>query len=147
MKIYIKNMVCQGTKLIVLLELKKLGFNYNTFELGEIDFEKDLSLREIRKLDQSLHKYGLELSYRNILLVSEIRHAILDLVENNITPGTSFSYYISHMVGKNYTYLNRYFIKETGITIEEYYIEKKNERVKLNEPTWSNLLNPLGKSA
>jgi hypothetical protein len=63
MKIYIKNMVCQGTKSFVLLELERLGFKYNKFEFGEIDLEKDLSLLEIEKLDQSLRKYGLEFTF------------------------------------------------------------------------------------
>jgi hypothetical protein len=34
MKIYIKNMVCQGTRFFVIQELEGLGFKYNTFESG-----------------------------------------------------------------------------------------------------------------
>jgi hypothetical protein len=60
MKIYIKNMVCQGTRAYVLLELERLSINYNSFEHGEIDTEKDLSFSEIRELDDVLQKYGLE---------------------------------------------------------------------------------------
>jgi len=60
MKIYIKNMVCQGTKFFVINELRKLGFRYNKFESGELDLREDLSLSEIKELDHSLRKYGLE---------------------------------------------------------------------------------------
>jgi len=63
MKIYIKNMVCQGTGIFVLQELEKLGYKYNTFEFGQLDLEKDLSLSEIKKLGHSLRKYGLVMTY------------------------------------------------------------------------------------
>ena len=147
MKVYIKNMVCQGTKLFVLHELKSLGIIFRSFELGEIDLEEDLSLAEIKELANSLQKYGLEIIFRNSNLVTRIRKAILDLIENKITIDTSLSYYISDKVGYNYTYLNEYYRKETGLPIEEYYIEKKNEKEKLHEETWAVGFNHLKKSA
>jgi hypothetical protein len=147
MKVYIKNMVCQGTRNFVLLELKKLGINYSKFELGEIDLENDLSLEDIKKLDTSLRKYGLEIVFRKSKVVDKIRHAVHDLVMNDLTLRTSFSYYISDRLGYNYTYLNTYFKKETGIPIEEYYIEKKVEKMSLNKPIWAEALNSLEKSA
>jgi hypothetical protein len=147
MKIYIKNMVCQGTKLFVLHELESLGIFYRSFELGEIDLKEDLTLGEIKKLDNALRKYGLEIMFRKSKLVSRIREAVLDLVENNVTINTSLSYYISQKVGYNYTYLNACYRKETGLPIEEYYIEKKNEKDKLNEQTWSEAFSRLQKIA
>ena len=62
MDIYIKNMVCLGTKLMVLNELGKLGLNYKTFEFGKLEFEKTLSQSEIQDLESSLSQYGLKLS-------------------------------------------------------------------------------------
>jgi hypothetical protein len=147
MKIYIKNMVCQGTKLFVLHELERLGLKYNKFELGEIDFKEDLSLAEIKELDRSLHKYGLVVTFRNTNLVFKIRCVINDLVESNLPYGTSFSNYISRSVGYNYAFLNKYFIIETGLPIEEYFIEKKSEKERLNEETWSDVFNQQEKSA
>jgi hypothetical protein len=140
-------MVCQGTKSFVLLELKKLNLIYSSFKLGEIDFDKDLSLSEIRELDHSLRRYGLEVTFRNSKLVSEIRKAILDLVENDMTSGNKLSNYISQKVGNDYAYINKYFTNETGMPIEEYYIEMKFEKMKLNEPSWPDAFSQLGKSA
>ena len=77
MKIFIKNMVCNGTKSFVIQELEELGFKYNTFESGEIDFVKDLSRSDKSKIDQSLQKYGLELSFEKTNLVSKIRLGFL----------------------------------------------------------------------
>ena len=62
MEIYIRNMVCRGTKPLVLHELGKLGLNYKTFEFGKLEFEKNLSQSEIQVLESSLSQYGLKLS-------------------------------------------------------------------------------------
>jgi AraC family transcriptional regulator len=147
MKIYIKNMVCQGTKHVVHLELKRLGIGYKKFELGEIDLEEDLSLAEIRQLDDSLRRYGLAIIFRNSKIVDKIRNAVNDLVNNKVTLKTSFSFYISDSLSINYTYLSEYFKIETGIPIEEYFIEKKNEKTKTHEPAWSDTFNLQEKSA
>jgi hypothetical protein len=60
MKVYIENMVCQGTRQLLLLEFGKLGIAINTFGSGEIEFKKDLSASEIEKLDHSFEKIGLK---------------------------------------------------------------------------------------
>jgi hypothetical protein len=91
MKIYIKNMVCLGTRFFVIQELEGLGFNYNSFESGEIEFEKELSQSEKKKLCQSLQEYGLELSFAKSSLISRIRHSIHNRAETHFTSMTSFS--------------------------------------------------------
>ena len=140
-------MVCCGTKYFVLLEIEKLGIKYNRFELGEIDFEDDLKLREIKKLDNALRNYGMEIMFRKNKLVSKIRNTVLDMVENNINHESGFSSYISNRLGYEYDYLNSYFSKETGLPIEEYYIEKQDEKMRGNEPEWSAEFHHLNKSA
>jgi hypothetical protein len=147
MKIYIKNMVCQGTKFFVLLEMEKLGIKFNKFELGEIEIEEDLTLLEIRRLDYALRKYGLEVQFKKSKLVSKIRTIITDMIEKDINIKSGFSLYISKMAGYNYDYLNNYFLKETGLPIEEYFIERKNEKLKENEPKWADAFNELEKIA
>lgn len=140
-------MVCQGTKFFVLLEMEKLGIKYNKFQLGEIDFEDDLTLSEIKRLDVSLRKYGLEVMFKKSKLVSKIRNTIHSLIENDINLKTSFSNYMSNTIGYNYDYLNSYFMKEAGLGIEEYYIEKNEEKMRENERLWSDEIHDLVKSA
>lgn len=147
MKIYIKNMVCQGTKFFVLLEMEKLGIKFTRFELGEIEIEDDLTLLEIRRLDYALRKYGLEVVFRKSKLVSKIRNIINDIIDQNINLKSGFSLYVSKIAGYNYDYLNNYFLKETGLPIEEYFIERKNEKMKEAEPKWADAFNELEKIA
>lgn len=59
MKVYIKNMVCQGTRKFVLMELRKMGLNIKSFESDEIEFQKELSCEERHQLIKALGKYGL----------------------------------------------------------------------------------------
>jgi AraC family transcriptional regulator len=137
MKVYVKNMICKGVKNSVLLELVNLDIKYSKFELGEIEFEDDLSLSDIKRLNDSISKYGLSLVVRKSRVVEKIRKAVLDLVNHNLTLKTSFSYYISNSVGNNYTYLSKYFKEEMGMSIEEYFIEKRIEQMEYNEAAWS----------
>jgi hypothetical protein len=123
MKIYIKNMVCIGTKSLIIKELENLGFSYNSIDPGVIDFKKDLSLNEIRQLNQALGEYGLEVTFRDIRFVTEIRCLIHDLVDNNIQLWNDFSNYITRKLGNDYAFLNKCFMLETGSTIETYYNE------------------------
>jgi len=61
MKIHIKNMVAQGTRRFVLMELKKLGFKLRSFESAEMEFENELLPAETSAIEKSLSKYGLEI--------------------------------------------------------------------------------------
>jgi hypothetical protein len=60
MKIYIKNMVCQGTRKFVLMEIKKLGLNLKSLESDMMEFQGELSPSEEVALEYRLGKYGLE---------------------------------------------------------------------------------------
>ena len=71
----------------------------------------------------------------------------MNLKKKNLTLETSLSYYVSHRIGYNFTLLNTYFSRETGLSIEDYYAELKKENIMLNASEWPEILNPLGKSA
>ena len=66
MRIYIKNMVCQGTRKFVLMELKKLGLIPEALEMDEIVFRDELSGLEINALRSSLMKFGLEITDQKV---------------------------------------------------------------------------------
>jgi AraC family transcriptional regulator len=130
MKIYIKNMVCIGTKDFVVQELESMGINYKKFELSEIELEDDLTLPEIKRLDHAFRQYGLEVVFEKSKIVSQIRNTINDLIENNLILKSGLSNYVSNKVGYNYYYLNSYFFKETGLAIEEYYVSRQEDNIR-----------------
>lgn len=65
MKIYIKNMVCQGTRKFVMMEIKRLGLKLISFDSGELEFSGELSQNETCALESSLNKYGLKMSLQS----------------------------------------------------------------------------------
>lgn len=65
MKIYIKNMVCQGTRKFVMMEIKRLGLKLISFNSGALEFYGELSPFETCALVSSLNKYGLKVSFRS----------------------------------------------------------------------------------
>jgi hypothetical protein len=78
MKIFIKNMVCQGTRFFVIKELEELGISYSTFKSGVIDLVEELSKSDRIKLDESMKQYGLELKFSESDVLSRIRHTFLN---------------------------------------------------------------------
>jgi hypothetical protein len=69
------------------------------------------------------------------------------MIEDDINPKTVFSYYISNSLGYNYDYLNSYFLKEAGLGIEEYFIEKREVKMRETELKWSDEIHHLVRSA
>ncbi len=120
MKMYVKNMYSQRTIPILKEEMERLNIKYKSIEIGEINFHDDIKLKEIYRLDRVLYTYRMSLIFMNSTLVTEIRDAILEAVNQNIHPELNISDYLTKKVGYNYAYLNMYFTLETGLSIEKY---------------------------
>ena len=66
---------------IVMEELNKLGLNYKSVELGEVELKDNISSFKIQLIDSALKKSGLELLSNNKnLLVDKIKEAVNHLV-------------------------------------------------------------------
>lgn len=132
MKLYIKYMVSLRCKILVKDELKKLGLHYVIVDLGVIEILEDITSQQRQQLDENLRKSGLELldDSRNIL-VERIKNVIIEMVHySDELPQVNYSDYISEKLGHNYTYLSNIFSEVKGITIQQFIITHKIERVK-----------------
>jgi AraC-like DNA-binding protein len=126
-------MVSIRCKMLVKSELEKLGLHYNTVDLGEAEIVEDLSPEQLKQLDISLRKSGLELMDNNrSMLIEKIKNIIIELVhysdDEQLT--TNFSDYLSKKLNYDYTYLSNLFSEVKGTTIEQFIIAHKIERVK-----------------
>jgi len=132
MTLYIKYMVCLRCKLMVMNELKKLGLPYSNVELGVIEFHRDISFQERQDLQESLCELGLDVLEDNkSILVEQIKILVLDSIHHSEEiPITKYSEYISNKLGYDYTYLSNVFSEVKGISIRQYVIINKVERVK-----------------
>ncbi len=140
MKIFLNKMICRGTRFFILIELDRLGLNFTSLESGEVEIERDITVKEIRSLDDSLSKYGLELVLRNSRIIYGVREAVLDLAIIHSDLRESLSSILSEKTEYNNTLLNKGFNVQAGSSVEKYFIVKKLERIKLIQSKLSDLL-------
>ncbi|MCD6066146.1 MAG: AraC family transcriptional regulator [Bacteroidetes bacterium] len=132
MKLYIKYMVSQRCKMMVEEELKKLGLPYMGIDLGVVEMSQDLSAQQHDQLKENLAKSGLELlDDKRSILIEKIKNVITEMVHySDELPKVNYSEYISEKLGYDYTYLSNIFSEVKGITIQQFIIVNKIERVK-----------------
>ena len=132
MKLYIKYMVSLRCKLLVKQELANLGIRYVVLDLGMVEILEDVSDDIREKLKVALKRSGLELlDDARSILVERVKTLITEMVHySDELPATNYSDYISGKLGLDYTYLSNVFTEVKGITIQQFIIMHKIERVK-----------------
>lgn len=133
MHLYIKNMVCNRCKIVVKAELEQLGFHPVHIGLGEVELaEKEIDKTRLQQLEIRLEAVGFELiDDRKSRTIEKIKNVVIDLVHhNNDTTRLKHSEYISAQLNYEYTYLSKLFSEVEGVTIEQYMINQKIEKVK-----------------
>ena len=132
MKIHIKYMVSNRCKMAVKEELKKLDLHFVIVDLGEVDIMEDLTVQQRDQLRVGLHKSGLELmDDKKAILIEKIQNVITELIHySDELPKLNYSDFIAEKVGYDYTYLSNTFSEVKGITIQQFIIINKIERVK-----------------
>jgi len=132
MNLYIKYMVSLRCKMMVKEELKKLGIHYVIVELGMVEILEDISKKQHKQLKENLLRSGLELlDDKRSILIEKIKNVITELVlYSDELPKVNYSDYISEKLGYDYTYLANTFSEVKGITIQQFIITHKIERVK-----------------
>lgn len=125
-------MVSLRCKMLVKEELIKMGFKCLNVELGTVEIKEDLSQEKREELKIVLLKSGLELldDSKNIL-IEKIKSVIIEMIhyEEEI-PKVNNSTYISEKLDYDYSYLANTFSEVKGITIQQYIIFHKIEKVK-----------------
>ncbi len=132
MKLYVKYMVSLRCKLIVKDELKKLGINWHSVDLGVAELPGEITSEQWQMLNRNLQKSGLELldDHRSIL-IERIKNVIIELIHySDELPIQNYSDYISEKLEYDYTYLSNIFSEVKGMTIQHFIILNKVERVK-----------------
>lgn len=132
MKLYIKYMVSLRCKLMVKDELKKLGLDYAVVDLGVVDIPDDITESQRIALKANLLESGLELlDDKKSILIEKIKNVITEMVHySDELPRMNYSDFISEKLGYDYTYLSNVFSEVNGVTIQQFIILNKIERVK-----------------
>jgi len=133
MLLYVKNMVCNRCIMVVKSELEKLGLHPEQVTLGEVMLKEDeLSPQQLQDIGTALQQAGFELiSDRNSRMIEKIKNVIISQVHHSGEElKQKFSTIISSELHYDYSYLSKLFSEVEGITIEQYIINQKIEKVK-----------------
>jgi len=132
MKLYIKYMVSLRCKMLVKEELGKLGIHCLMVDLGVIETLEDITDEQRLRLSKNLLKSGLELmDDKKSILIERIKNLIIEMVHySDEVPHVNYSDYISEKLNYDYTYLSNIFSEVKGITIQQFIIHHKIEKVK-----------------
>lgn len=122
-------MRCQ---MVVKSELEKLGLHYADVRIGEADIVENLQPEQTEQLDNALKEYGLQLlNNKKNILVERIKTTIVELVHyNDDISKVNLSDYLADKLNYDYTYLANIFSEVKGVTIEQFHLLHKIERVK-----------------
>lgn len=125
-------MVSLRCKMMVKEELDKLGVDYVALDLGMVELAHGLSEEQRHEFRENLLRSGLELlDDKKSILIERIKNLIIEMVHySDEVPKINFSDYLSQKLDYDYTYLSNIFSEVKGITIQQYIIINKIERVK-----------------
>lgn len=133
MVLYIKNMVCHRCKLVVKTEMEKIGLHPLNITLGEVVVEeKELPSEQRVQLSERLRTVGFELiDDKRSKLIEQIKTFIIGQIHyKQEQPQKKFSELLSQHLHHDYSYLSNLFSEVEGITIEQFVINQKIEKVK-----------------
>ena len=126
-------MVSFRCKMVVQEELDKLGLHCQKIELNQVEVVEDMSFRQWHELYTSLKRSGIELmNESNGILIERIKLSITDWVQHSEEPSEiPFSSYISAELHCKYADLASLFLRSQGVTIEQFLVYNKVERIKV----------------
>ncbi len=132
MILYVKYMVSMRCKLLVKDELKRMGINNAIVSLGVIEILGEITPKERKDLGARLRLAGLELmDDKKSIIIEKIKGVITEMIHySDEVPKVNYSDYISEKLDYDYTYLSNIFSEVKGVTIQQYIIMHKIERVK-----------------
>ena len=125
-------MVCIRCKMVVKSELERLGFQWESVELGEAVVKDPVTVDQLKELNEGLRKSGLEImDDKKSQLIEKIKTIVIEQIHYAEEPlDIKFSDFLVSKLHYDYTYLSNLFALTQGITLEHYIISHKIEKVK-----------------
>ncbi len=132
MKLFIKNMVCSRCISVVRSELQNAGIDPLEVHLGEAQLAQEITEDQKHNLSGALARLGFELyDDRKTKTIARIKSLIGDLVHSRSNDSNlNLSEYLTSHLHQDYSAITNIFSQVENITIEQYYIQQKTEKVK-----------------
>ncbi|WP_217988335.1 helix-turn-helix domain-containing protein [Aliifodinibius salipaludis] len=131
-KRYVKYMVSLRCKMTVKEELEKAGLKYAVSPHGAIEFLGETTPTQFEELDEVLLALGLELLDENdSMLIDRIINTVIEVVhDSDELPNLSFDDIIDRSLGSGSESILKIFSDVKGISIMQFIILQKVDRVK-----------------
>jgi len=125
-------MVSLRCRMVVQEELKKLGVRYISINLGIVEIPENITQQQREQLKVNLLRWGLELlEDKKDILVERIKNLIVEMIHySGEIPKVNNSEFLSEKLDCNYAYLSQVFSEMNGITIQQFIILHKIEKIK-----------------
>ena len=132
MVIYVKNMVCNRCIMVVRQELENLKLQPLHVAMGEVELKKPLSEKQKQHLNIKLKTLGFELlDDQKQKQIEKIKSLLIQQVQSGeLEEHFSITDFLTKSIHKDYSQLSRLFSEVEGITIEQFFILQKIEKVK-----------------
>jgi AraC-like DNA-binding protein len=139
--------------MVVKQEFEKAGLNPIEVRMGEVELSNPVPHEELKKIDNRLKDFGFEiLDNQNQKQIEKIKNYLIEKVQSGeIEEHFSITDFLSSKLNKEYSQISRLFSEVEGITIEQFFILQKIEKVKewivYDELTLSEIAWKLGYSS
>jgi AraC family transcriptional regulator len=152
MKLYIKNMVCPRCISAVEKVFTDINVKPLQVQLGVVTLAKELNTKQSALLKKQLESLGFELlDDSRTQQIEKIKSIVINHI-NHLEDGKFvFSDIIAKDLNKEYSQLSKLFSSTEGITIEQFVILQKIEKVKelimYNQMNLSEIADKMGYSS
>lgn len=131
MELAIKNMVCPRCIAAVDATLRNMGIHAEQVNLGQVIIKEELESNQLAELKRLLQQQGFELLEADKdRIIDRIKSIIIEHIHHMNGKPVVFSELLSKELNKDYSGLSKLFSAEEGITIEQFIILQKIEKVK-----------------
>ena len=132
MELYIKYNIDQMCKVLLQEQLDKFDIDCTVTEPGYVKFKENIPMEKYNQLIESLKQYGIEIvDNQKSILVQKIKNAIIEMLYSDKgMQSLKISSYLSEKLDESYRTLSQVFSEVTFISIENFIILHKIERVK-----------------
>lgn len=130
--LHIKNMVCNRCIMVVEDQLKRLGLQPLSVELGVAILQTRVTDEVYHSVKEALEPFGFELmDDKKSQVIEQIKDAIIELVHYKDSDlKVNLSDHLASKLNRDYSSLSKLFSEVTNTTIEKYLIAQKIERAK-----------------
>lgn len=143
-------MVCNRCISAVEKIFSEAGIAVNSVALGEVETNSDVSAEKMLAIEKSLLETGFErIKDSTHQLIDKIKNMIIIKIgELDIDENFLLSEFLSSKIPKDYSALSKTFSQNENITLEQFFILHKIEKVKelllYNELTLTEIAGKLG---